>query len=58
VRVTYASQVASPYPLPDFIIRTVLASEMADSMRTLRRLAAEPPAAGPEAMGRGKMTAP
>ncbi len=30
VRVTYASQVASPYPLPDFIIRTVLASEMAE----------------------------
>src|SRR5579864_7867258 len=28
VRVTYASVVASPYPLPDFIIRTVLAGEM------------------------------
>ena len=40
VRVTYASAVASPYPLPDFVIRTVLAAEMADSMRTLRRRAA------------------
>ena len=44
VRVTYASTVASPYPLPDFVIRTVLATEMADSMRTLRRRAAEPEA--------------
>ena len=41
VRVTYASAVASPYPLPDFVIRTVLAAEMADAMRTLRRRAAE-----------------
>jgi hypothetical protein len=45
VRVTYASAVAAPYPLPDFIIRTVLAAEMADSMRTLRRRAAQPEAA-------------
>ena len=44
VRVTYASAVAAPYPLPDFVIRTVLAAEMADSMRTLRRRAAEPDA--------------
>jgi hypothetical protein len=41
VRVTYASAVASPYPLPDFVIRTALAAEMADSMRALRRRAAE-----------------
>jgi hypothetical protein len=43
VRVTYASAVASPYPLPDFIIRTALAGEMTDAMRALRRRAAEPP---------------
>jgi uncharacterized membrane protein len=42
VRVTYASAVASPYPVPDFVIRTVLAAEMAEAMRTLRRRAAEP----------------
>jgi uncharacterized membrane protein len=42
VRVTYASTVSSPYPLPDFIIRTVLGGGMAESMRTLRRLATAP----------------
>lgn len=41
VRVTYASAIASPYPLPDFVIRTALAGEMADSMRALRRRAVE-----------------
>jgi hypothetical protein len=70
VRVTYASAVASPYPLPDFVIRTVLGAEMAQAMRTLRRLAAEPaetstktpagtPAGAPAgAMRRGNMNTP
>lgn len=42
VRVTYASVVSSPYPLPDFIIRSVLRGEMADSMRLLRQAAEAP----------------
>lgn len=41
VRVTYSSAVAAPYPLPDLVIRAVLAREIADSMRTLRRIATQ-----------------
>jgi hypothetical protein len=66
VRVTYSSAVASPYPVPDFIIRTVLGAEMGEALRTLRKLAAEPPetgtgagaGAGSGAMSRGNMNAP
>jgi hypothetical protein len=39
-RVIYASTVSSPYPLPDFLIRTVLGSGMNQSMTNLRRAAA------------------
>jgi uncharacterized membrane protein len=42
VRVTYASTVGSPYPVPDFIIRSVLGAGMAESMRKLRTLATTP----------------
>jgi uncharacterized membrane protein len=42
VRVTYASTVSSPYPVPDFIIRSVLGGGMADSMRKLRAMATAP----------------
>jgi|HubBroStandDraft_1064217.scaffolds.fasta_scaffold38773_2 hypothetical protein len=41
VRVTYASAISSPYPVPDFVIRIVLSGQMGDAMRNLRRRAAD-----------------
>ena len=38
-RVTYATTVSSPYPLPDFIIRTVIGGGMNQSMVNLRHAA-------------------
>jgi hypothetical protein len=42
VRVIYASAVSSPYPAPDWVIRTIIGGGMSDSMRTLQRKATAP----------------
>ena len=42
VRVTYIARIVSPYPAPQFVVRTMLRAEIAESLRKLRKLATEP----------------